>query len=215
MTLSELKQVKIFQVFTIFLRYLIGSAFVFSSIVKIRGERFTTESGANDPINSAWHYFETMYASGIYWNFIGWGQMIAGFLLMTQRWSTVGALIFLPIIANIFFVTISYEFGGTPVITSLMFLANLYLLVWDYNKLQVLFSKSNFVYQDDNSPFSYSQSWIFLGIFFFILTIIIRWAVENINQYFHINPFFFMLGCFVLACLIGFGIVVYEIRKKS
>jgi hypothetical protein len=154
MTISNLKKNTTLQIFTIFLRFLIGAAFVFASIVKIQGLRFTSDSGAGNPINSAWHFFETMYQSGIYWKLIGWGQLLAGLILMTQRWITIGAVLFLPIITNIFFITISYEFAGTPIITFLMLLANLYLLVWDWNKLKLLFSNHNFEFRDDNPPFS-------------------------------------------------------------
>lgn len=125
---------KIFpQLFIIYLRYLLGFAFVFASLVKIRGLRFTTESGAENPINSAWHFFETMYQSGLYWQFIGVGQFIAGALLLTQRYAKLGTVMYLAIIANIFVITISYDFRGTPIITGLMLLATILLVAWDWN----------------------------------------------------------------------------------
>jgi hypothetical protein len=43
------------------LRYIIGFAFVFASLIKIQGLRFIAESGVENPINSAWHFFETLY----------------------------------------------------------------------------------------------------------------------------------------------------------
>ena len=70
--------------------------------------------GADEPIDSAWHMFETLYRSGLWWKFLGLGQIIAGLLLMTQRFSKLGALMFLPIIANVFVITVSYDFRGTP-----------------------------------------------------------------------------------------------------
>ena len=95
------------QLFIIYSRYLIGGAFVYSSIVKIKGLRFTSFDGSNYPINSPFHFFETMYQSGVYWQFLGWVQLIAGLLLMTQRYSKLGALLFVAIISNIFVITIS------------------------------------------------------------------------------------------------------------
>lgn len=71
-----LRQKKWMVLFTIYLRYLIGGAFVFASIVKIQGRRFTQASGADTPINDAWHLFETLYQSGIYWNFLGWDSLL-------------------------------------------------------------------------------------------------------------------------------------------
>ena len=215
MTISTLKKYKSLQIFTIFLRYLIGSAFVFASIVKIQGQRFTTDSGASHPINSAWHYFETMYSSGLYWNFIGWGQLIAGFLLMTHRWSTLGALAFFPIISNIFVVTISYEFGGTPVITFLMLLANIYLLLWDWNKLKILLTNKSFEYRDDNPTFSKQNTWSILGIFYFSLALVMRLATAYLVKSGGINPFYLMIICFGIAVLIGILVILYELRREK
>ena len=215
MTISSIKKIKALQIFTIFLRYLIGAAFVFASIVKIQGMRFTSDSGAGSPINSAWHFFETMYASGLYWKFIGWGQLIAGFILMTQRWSTIGSLLFLPIIANVFVITISYEFAGTPVITFLMLLANIYLLIWDWNKLKLLFSNLNFDYRDDNPPFSKLNTWAFLGIFYFLLVLFMRIGSEYLGKTGGINPFYFLLASFGLAVLIGLILIVFELRRTK
>jgi hypothetical protein len=114
---------------------------VFASLIKIKGHRFTTADGAAAPLHSAWHFFEVMYRSGLYWQFIGVGQLVAGLLLMTQRYARLGALLFLPIIANIFVITISFEFGFTPVITGLMLLANLLLIWWEWPVLRVLVNK--------------------------------------------------------------------------
>jgi hypothetical protein len=215
MTISSLKRIKTLQIFTIFLRYLIGSAFVFASIVKIQGLRFTSDSGAGSPINSAWHFFETMYASGLYWKFIGWGQLAAGLILMTQRWSTFGAVLFLPIITNIFIITLSYEFAGTPLITFLMLLANLYLLIWDWNKLKFLFSNNNFDFRDDNPPFSKLNTWAFLGIFYFFLVLIMRFCSEYLVKNGRFNPFYFLLTCFGLAVVIGLILIIYELRRTK
>ena len=60
-------------VFVICLRYLIGTAFVFASIVKIQGERFTILSQET----RIGHFFESMYQTGMYWQFLGWAQLIA------------------------------------------------------------------------------------------------------------------------------------------
>lgn len=46
------------QIFVIYIRYFIGGTFVFASIIKIKGKRFTAESGALEPINSAWHFLK-------------------------------------------------------------------------------------------------------------------------------------------------------------
>jgi hypothetical protein len=215
MTISGLKRMKTIQIFTIFLRYLIGSAFVFASIVKIQGMRFTSDSGAASPINSAWHFFETMYASGLYWKFIGWGQLAAGLILMTQRWSTFGAVLFFPIITNIFIITLSYEFAGTPFITFLMLLANIFLLIWDWNKLKILFSNQNFEFREDNPPFSKLNTWAFLGIFYFFLVLIMRFGSEYLVKSGRFNSFYFILSCLSLAFVIGLILIIFELRRTK
>ncbi|GAB2528810.1 hypothetical protein [Spirosoma aerophilum] len=199
--LTKLKQQLLSQLFTIYLRYLIGGAFVFASIVKIQGKRFTTDSGANAPINDSWHFFETLYQSGIYWKFLGWGQLIAGLLLMTQLLSTLGAMMFLPIILNIFVITISYSFGGTPLITFLMLLANIYLLLWDWGRIKVAVLPNSPALVFDTYPLMSLHRWAYLGLFYFALTVYVKLAIHSLPT---------LLICFGLAVAVGLGVIVYS-----
>lgn len=137
--IERLKRRRIVQLFTIYLRYLIGSAFVFASIPKIMGERFT-QIPVENPVG---FYFEAMYRTGFYWNFLGWSQMIAAVLLMTQRFASLGAVLFFPIIFNVWLVTWSVGFQGTPWVTFLMFLGNTYLLVWEYRRFVPLLQRES------------------------------------------------------------------------
>lgn len=100
------------------------------------GERFTRISTDN-PIG---YFFEALYQSGFYWNFLGLAQVTAGILLMTQRFATLGALMFLAILSNIWVITLSLSFTGTWIITSLMMIAVLILVIWDQHKLLPLFN---------------------------------------------------------------------------
>jgi hypothetical protein len=162
--IERLKPLRIVQIFTIYLRYLIGSAFVFASMPKIMGERFTTMS-VDTPVG---FYFEAMYRSGFYWNFLGWGQMIPALLLMTQRFAAFGALLYYPVIINIWLVTWSIGFQGTPVVTFLMFLACTYLLVWEYRRILPWFQHEHAVAilpSNFDDRFMRKPIWIALGIF--------------------------------------------------
>lgn len=162
--IERLKRLRVVQLFTIYLRYLIASAFVFASVPKILGERFTRMS-VDTPVG---FYFEAMYRSGFYWNFLGWGQMIAALLLMTQRFAALGAVAFYPIIINVWLVTWSIGFKGTPVVTFLMFLANTYLLVWEYRRLVPLLqleSRLQIPPSGFDDTFMRKPIWIGLGIF--------------------------------------------------
>jgi hypothetical protein len=167
-----MKQKILPQLFIIYLRYLIGFAFIFSSLVKIQGLRFTTDSGAENPINSAWHFFETLYQSGIYWRFLGIAQFITGSLLITQRCAKLGAILFLPIIANIFIITISYDFKGTPIITGLMLLSTMFLIYWDWDSLKVLFNMKPT--NSDQKRLENDTIWMYLGFAFIALTLIAK-----------------------------------------
>jgi hypothetical protein len=162
-------------IFVIYLRYLIGGAMVFSSIVKINGGRFTSEDGTEAPIDSAMHLFETLYQSGLYWRFLGWGQLFAGLLLMTQLYAALGAVAMFPIVINIFVITISYYFAFTPVIAGLMLLANIFLLLWDYQRFLPLFqtNKSPREYTDlVNGKIESDRLWPYLGLVLFLVTVI-------------------------------------------
>ncbi len=147
---------------------------MFSSVPKIMGERFMTLSGADAPINTFPHFFETLYRSGFYWEFLGWSQVLTSLLLMTQVYATLGAVAFFAISVNVFVITISYEFGGTPVITGLMLLANIFLLIWDYQKLKVLLLPDKSLIpsvRNHDNPFYYDRFWMYLGLVIFLTTV--------------------------------------------
>jgi hypothetical protein len=203
--LTKLKDKIWLQIFVIYTRYLIGGTFVFASLIKIKGTRFTLESGAENPINSAWHFFETLYQSGLYWKFIGIAQLLAGFLLMTQRYAKLGAIANFPIILNIFIITLSYYFAFTPVITGGMLLANIMLLLWDWNELKVLFNlKPTYT----NHPrLEYDKTWEITGLILFLFTFGYRAFVDKYQL-------FFWFGTCLLIGFIGF-IIGLRRRKKS
>lgn len=204
--MNRIKEKIVAQIFIIYTRYLIGGAFVFASLIKIKGHRFTTESGALSPINSAWHFFETMYQSGLYWQFIGVAQLIAGLLLMTQRFSKLGALINFPIILNVFVITLSYYFAYTPVITGLMLLANLLLIIWEWDEIKVLF---NLPPRIDKSPrLEKDIHWQIVGLILFLFTFIYRVLIDKYD-----------VGFWILSCisigLIGLILGLYRERKRK
>jgi hypothetical protein len=119
-------------------RILLAIGFVPTAMVKILGRRFTAEDLSN-PIG---FFFEAMYRTGAYWQFIGWAQALAGVLLLIPATSTLGAVLFFPIILNIFIITVSLGFTGTPVVTGGMLLATLFLLCWDWHRLKpILFAQ--------------------------------------------------------------------------
>ena len=201
--MEKLKEKIWLQLIVIYARYLIGGAFVFASLIKIKGQRFTTDSGAAEPINSAWHFFETMYQSGLYWKFIGLGQLVAGFLMMTQRYAKLGALINFPILANIFAVTLSYYFAFTPVIVGLMLLTNVGLLLWEWDELKIFV---NLPYTANNDKrLEHQRIWELVGYILFGFTFIYRLFVDEYSV------FFWSSTCF----LIGLAGLFVGIRQNK
>lgn len=193
------------QLLVIYTRYAIGGAFVFASLIKIKGERFTTESGANEAINTSWHFFETMYQSGLYWQFIGFGQLFAGFLLMTQRFAKLGAMLNLPILCNIFVITLSYYFAFTPVIVGLMLVANIGLFFWDWNELKILF---NLPYKQKIKTFENDIVWQIIGLMLFLFTFFYRLFVDKYDA------FFWLSICFIIGIIgLVFGLKKYKKQR--
>jgi len=185
--MRNIKELFLPQIFIINTRYFLGGAFVFASLIKIKGHRFTTLSGEMEPINSAWHFFETMYQSGVYWKFIGVCQLVAGLLIMTQRYSKLGAVINLPIILNIFIITLSYDFNYTPVITGLMLVANVVLLMWDWNELKLLLNIKPAI--NNRSRMEYHIMWQIIGLLLFVFTFTYRVLVDEYNLVFWLTVF--------------------------
>jgi len=129
------------QLFTAFTRCLLAIGFIPPSIPKILGKPFTSLPDSH-PVG---HYFNALLATGFYYNFIGWSQLIAAILLLIPRTSHIGALMFLPIIVNIAVLTSSVGFAGTWVITLFMAFAATYLTAWEYDRLKpiVFFSRED------------------------------------------------------------------------
>lgn len=100
-TINRLRQNKWMNYYILFTRFLIGFAFIPSGLSKLVGDRFTTIP-TTEPIG---YFFEGFYQTGLYWNFLGLCQVTAAFLLITQRYATIGALLFLGIITNIVVIT--------------------------------------------------------------------------------------------------------------
>ncbi|GGH02551.1 hypothetical protein GCM10011416_21670 [Polaribacter pacificus] len=134
--IDSIKNKLFYKIFTWFTRILLSIAFIPSGLKKLLGERFTN-IGVDDPVG---FFFEALYQSGFYWNYLGFMQLLCSLLILIPRTTYLAAVLYLPIIININFIVISMSFKGTPIITSLMLLANIYLLVWDYKKTNAILS---------------------------------------------------------------------------
>ncbi len=139
--LNEIRSKILFVLFTWGTRILLALAFIPSGLKKVLGERFTILD-IETPVG---FFFEALYRTGWYYNFLGFMQLLVAVLILIPRTTTLGVLLYLPIIINIFIIVVAMHFTGTPYIVGLMLIANLYLLFWDYNKIKkivfILFEK--------------------------------------------------------------------------
>lgn len=187
-------------------RYLIGFAFIPSGLTKLLGNRFTLLT-IDDPIG---FFFEGLYRTGMYWHFLGLVQVVAAFLLMSQRFATMGAVMFLGILSNIWLITLSMNFSGTWVITSLMMLANLWLIAWDIEKLLPLFLRDNTAYSIPNRKYpTYNSTWIITGYFLFMYCTVSTLLVQLLN----IHSVLFSLVQLIVV-LLSVGITLWLHYKK-
>lgn len=122
------------QLFTVFTRVLLALAFIPPSIPKILHKPFTVLPDSN----AVGHYFNALYQTGFYYEFIGWAQLTAALLLLFPRTAHLGAVMFLPIIVNVAVLTTSVGFAGTWLITILMSSAAAWLVTWEYDRLKPL-----------------------------------------------------------------------------
>lgn len=128
---GEAKRSKWIRYFAVFCRIMLAAGFIPAGIVKVTGERFTGLP-SNNPLG---HYFDALFLTRYYYTFIGVGQLTAALLLLIPRTALLGAILYFPIILNIWVLSSATRFNGTR-LTTLMLLASLFLLVWDYDRLK-------------------------------------------------------------------------------
>lgn len=185
------------QLFAAFTRCLLALGFIPPSIPKILHKPFTSLPDSN-PVG---HYFNALLQTGFYYEFIGWGQIIAAILLLIPRTSHIGALMFLPIIANIAVLTASVGFKGTWVITLFMCLAAVFLAAWEYDRLKPIVywtreeKPRKFGYQFLTIPAFFAAGGVAMGVLWWFI------GLGNFSNYLLITGGLVLLG-FV------FGVVV-------
>ena len=173
----EAKGNRWFLYFAIFCRIMLAVAFIISGVVKINGERFASGLSVNNPMG---HYLEALYRTDYYYTFIGISQLLIALLLLIPRTAILGALLYFPIILNICILAYATRFEGTR-ITTIMVLANLYLLLWDYNRIKYILPFKQ-VKEDDHPAIKRPLSNKFPFVFFGLVTAIIG-AVIVINLF--------------------------------
>ena len=157
---DEYKRNQWLRYFAVFCRVALALGFIPSGIVKVMGERFTGLP-PNHPLG---HYFDALYLTGFYYRLIGVSQLTAALLLLIPRTALLGAILYFPIIFNICLLAYATRFEGTR-ITTLMLMANLYLLCWDGARLKYVlpFASSSAAGTTPNQKMSRKFPWAFFG----------------------------------------------------
>jgi uncharacterized membrane protein YphA (DoxX/SURF4 family) len=174
---DEYKRNQWLRYFAVFCRVALALGFIPSGIVKVMGERFTGLP-PNHPLG---HYFDALHLTGFYYTFIGVSQLTAALLLLIPRTALLGALLYFPIIVNICVLTYATRFEGTR-ITTLMVLANVYLLWWDYARLKYVLplASSSGAGTTPNQEMSRKFPWVFFGC---VVAVVVSVIVINIFVY--------------------------------
>ncbi|MFD0766011.1 hypothetical protein ACFQZI_14200 [Mucilaginibacter lutimaris] len=152
--------------FTTFTRLALAAGFLPAGYVKIIGERFT-DLHNNQPMG---HYLEALHRTGYYYTFIGYAQVLAALLLLIPRTVVLGVLLYLPIIFNIFILTLAVRFEGSLLTSPLMVIACIYLLCWNYDRIKFIFP----FYTPPPIPVISNNKfplWFFAGVFASILAV--------------------------------------------
>lgn len=188
------------QIFTAFTRVLLAVGFIPPSLKKILNQPFTILPDSH-PVG---HYFNALYQTGFYYQFIGWAQLIAAILLLFPRTAHLGALLFLPIIANIAVLTSSVGFVGTNYITASMLLATIYLVCWDYERIKPIFFSQGKIKSDFPKleflwlPALFTAGGAALAIFF------VTFGIGNLHKHSISVIIFLALGGLVFGLLCTF-----------
>lgn len=130
----EARQNRWWWFFTIFNRVMLALGFLPAGYVKVTNERFTALATTH-PMGS---YLEAFYHTGFYYTFVGVMQILAAILLLIPRTATIGALIYFPIILNIFLLSYAVRFEGSLLTSPLMVISCFYLLCWDWHRLKFI-----------------------------------------------------------------------------
>lgn len=182
----KIKENRWYWYFSIFCRLTLAYAFIVAGMVKIVGERFASGLAINHPMGA---YLEALHHTGYYYTFIGIAQVVAAILLIIPRTVTLGALLYFPIIINIWLLSFALRFEGSFVTSPLMVLANLYILVWNYDRLKFIFPLKRFS------------------------TIGILKKPKKYNNKF---PFLFFAGVFMTAVLtVSLALFGYEVMPRN
>ena len=118
------------------IRIVVGLVFMMMGSWKIGRETGDYHMGGR--IGELFNFLATV---PVWWALIGWTQIVAGVLLVTQRFATVGALVLAGVTVNVIAVNLSFwpEFATTMYLSLVAAVGLALLLLHDLDKWQYVF----------------------------------------------------------------------------
>lgn len=179
-------------------RIFLAIGFIPTGIIKMMGLRFTSVS------TGAGRLFEVLYQSEYYWVFLGFSQVLASVLILSERFLAIGAIIFFAIITNIVVITYSYDFQNTVIVSSAMLIAVLWLIIWEWYRIRLLIFKNELFEVANLSLFNRIEKGIYITGF--LSGLILFSILRGINAPFGLTIILLLL---CLVCLVIAAIFYY------
>lgn len=154
----KVKQNRWIWLFSLFCRFSLAFGFLAGGFVKIIDERFASGLSIIHPMGS---YLNALHLTGYYYTFIGIAQILAAVFLLIPRFVFLGALLYFPIILNIFILSYAVRFEGSLLTSPLMLLANIFLLCWHYDRFKFILPIKNPQPVNLPRPIKYSNKFPF------------------------------------------------------
>jgi uncharacterized membrane protein YphA (DoxX/SURF4 family) len=131
-----IRPIKLPRALRIFLRVTVGVIFLLMGLWKVGDNEYSISGRVGE-------LFTFMESTGLWWDLVGWTQIVAGALLITQRFATFAALLLFGVTLNIAAVNIALwpEFGTTMALTVYAMFALALLLLHDLDRWEYIFWK--------------------------------------------------------------------------
>ncbi|HEX8391299.1 MAG TPA: DoxX family membrane protein [Longimicrobium sp.] len=114
------------------LRWFLAVVFLAPGLEKLAGRNIHHEGP-----EAVMPFFDALHAVPLYWTFLGVAQVAAGALLLFPRTATLGALLGLPVIANIAVLIVALPFTVSDrIAVGILCCGYATLLAWDWPRLQ-------------------------------------------------------------------------------
>ena len=87
------------------------------------------------------YFLDALSQLGFYGQFMGLFLIIVGLFLVSQRLSTLGALLLIPILSNVMIHAFSGQIKEVLLLSTFIFFNLVLMILWDYKKLKLISDK--------------------------------------------------------------------------